>query len=303
MIESAALLVSGLALVLWRPCRTRDGRAPRAAVTLMLLSAAAVWAGSFALAVALAAPDSGGTWAACGAVWRQLLDGDLGSLRLVPVLAWLAAFPGRGIGVLAVHQAGARRVARQLCTPACVDARADGVTVVDGLSTPAVTVGVLRPKVLVDAEFWQRATPLERRVVVDHERAHVRGRHGLVEASATLLTAPLRPLPAAREVYECLRRHLEALADDAAVRRHGGLTVGTVLGHVALKAYPGAGLGVTGACVWRVQRLLAPPATPSRRDRLLLSAMIAMMAVMFVPAVADAASALGPVAEPDYCPI
>jgi hypothetical protein len=38
-----------------------------------------------------------------------------------------------------------------------------------GLGTTAVTVGVLRPIIAVDAAFWTAATPLERAVVLVHE--------------------------------------------------------------------------------------------------------------------------------------
>ena len=71
MAHGAMLLLSGLVMVAWRPCRSREGRAPRVAIALLLLSAATIWLGSFSLAVALAAGDAAGGLEACGVVWAS----------------------------------------------------------------------------------------------------------------------------------------------------------------------------------------------------------------------------------------
>jgi Zn-dependent protease with chaperone function len=139
--------------------------------------------------------------------------------------------------------------------------------------------------------------------VLAHEQAHRRGGHGLVNLLARFLTAGLAPLPAAGLVAECLRRHLEALADDAAARRHGRETVGVALGRIALAAYPAAGLGASGASLWRVRRLIAPTPAPCWPDRLLLVTSAATLAAGLVAAAADAAAALGPVANASFCPL
>ncbi len=125
----------------------------------------------------------------------------------------------------------------------------------------------------------------------------------IVAAAAALLVAPLRPLPAADDLYECVRRHLEALADDEAVRAHGRETVGRALGRLALEAFPAAGLGATGACLWRVKRLLAPNPAPVRRDHWVMAVMVLVMAAMLLWTGAESANALGPVAGADFCSI
>ena len=118
-----------------------------------------------------------------------------------------------------------------------------------------------------------------------------------------MLLAPLRPATVADDVYECVRRHLEALADDRAGVTYGRDAVGRVLGHIALEAFPSAALGATGACVWRVKRLIAP--TPERvtRDRLIMAGMVLMMVSMVIAAGAETANALGPIAGADFCPV
>lgn len=299
----AMLLGWGLALVIWRPCREREGRAPRAAVALLLLSSASVWLGAFAVAVQFAAQEPSGAWTACGLLWQQIVTGQIDWWRVVPLVAWFVGFPVRGAVGLVRHELRLVRLARGLRRTGTALRESSDVLLVPELGTPAVALGAVRPRILVDRDFWQRATTAEREVVLAHERAHARGRHAIVEATTTLLVAPLRPLAAADDVYECVRRHLEALADDTAVRTHGRETVGRALGHVALEAFPAAGLGATGACLWRVRRLLAPTHELVRRDRTIMTGMVVMMAVMLIVAGAETASALGPVAGADFCPI
>ncbi len=307
MAHGAMLLLSGLVMVAWRPCRSREGRVPRVAVALLLLSAAAIWLGSFALAVAVASGSAVGGLEACGVVWRRLLAGELVWWRTVPLLVWALVFPLRGLRAMSVRLRQSRALAIKLVAagePLEVT-RWSGrrAVVVPNLSTPAVTLGLARPTILLDRTFWQEATPPQRDIVFAHEVAHARGRHGLIEALATLVTAPLAPVPAGREVYDCVRRHLEALADDAAARRHGRTAVGTTLGRVALAGYPPSGLGTSGSCVWRVGRLVTEDRKASWRDRGLLLAMVITMTAMLAVAGADTAAALGPVANPDFCPL
>ncbi|MGH8886388.1 MAG: hypothetical protein ACRDYX_14670 [Egibacteraceae bacterium] len=297
------LLVSGVVMMLWRPCHSREGRAPRLAVALLLTSAAAVWLGSFGVMVGLLSGQSSAfTSAACGVVWRQLLSSHISWWQVAIGTAWVVALPTRGVWSLASNIRRNGQLLRSLRPVETVvnDPVHGEVLVVPGLSTPAVTLGLLRPVVVVDERFWAGAPPLQRDVVLAHEQGHVRGRHGLVDAIMRLLTAGIAPLPAAAETYACLRRHLEALADDAAVRCHDRQTVGVALGRIALAACPAAGLGAAGASVWRVQRLV----TASRmqwHDRLLLWSMLLGVAVGLVLATAEVAHALGPVTNASYC--
>ncbi len=96
------------------------------------------------------------------------------------------------------------------------------------LGTPAVTVGSLRPVVAIDAAFWSGASAVERRVVLTHEHTHRRGAHGLLETAAVWLAAPL-PRALADDLVGCVRRHLEAIADDAAARACGRHPTGRAL--------------------------------------------------------------------------
>jgi hypothetical protein len=304
VIPAVLLLATGLAVLAWRPCRAAEGHAPRAAVALLLSAAAAVWVGSFGIVVSLVAGETADALAACGQLWRQLLTGQLGWWQIALVGGWVLLFPARGIVTFARNVRYARSLERRLAVTATdlEDApTGQRVRVVPCLSTPAVTLGMLRPTVLLDRDFWASATPLQRTVVLDHELGHCRGRHGLLEALAQLLLAALAPLPLPG-VRECVRGHLEALADDAAARAHDRRTVGLVLGHVALAAPPPVGLGAaSGSCLWRVERLVTDARTPWK-ERFALVAPALLLALSLVAVTADAAVALGPVLDADYCP-
>ncbi|MDQ3972788.1 MAG: hypothetical protein M3276_00275, partial [Actinomycetota bacterium] len=214
MILALGLLVAGLAVVLWRPCRWAQGRAPRSAVALLLAATAGVWIGSLAMVVGLASGELGGTLAACGVLWRRLLGGQLGWWQTAALALWAVALPARGVWSLAVGGVRSRRLLRKLAAAGMAPLQpapaASGTFVVSGLSTTAVTLGMLRPLILVDGRFWRTATPLQRQVVVAHEEGHRRGRHVLVDGAARALTAGLAPLPAAGRAYQWVRRQLEA---------------------------------------------------------------------------------------------
>ncbi|MDP8978490.1 MAG: hypothetical protein M3N17_07935 [Actinomycetota bacterium] len=299
------LLAAGLAMVLWRPCRWGQGRAPRSAIASLLAAAGAIWTGSLGVVVGVVSGEFGGTLAACGVLWRQMLTGQLAWWEYALVGAWIVALPGRGLRPLVAGGLRSRQLLGKLkaagVTPSADTGSAARTFVAPGLSTTAITLGVLRPAILVDAAFWCAATEIQRQVVLAHEDGHRRGHHVVVDGAARALTAGLRPLPTAGWAYDCVRRHLEALADDAAARRYDRRTVGIELGRIALTAYPPAGLGASGAALWRVQRLLAPAKSPPQAA--LLASVTALLATGLTIVLADTVQALGRVANAQFCPV
>lgn len=303
MIPAWLLLGSGLGALCWRPPWLGDGRAPRAAVATLMAAAAAVWVGSFAVLVNLIAAGADGVLAACDALWRQLLQGNLAWWQTAAMAIWAVALPVRGsvAGLSATRRS--RRLLRAMTAvatgPVAGERRA---LLIPGLSTPAVSLGITRPVVLLDAAFWEAAAEHERDIVIAHENGHRRGRHALLDVASRLLAGGLSPLPGAASAQQSIRRHLEALADDAAARRHDRRTVGMVIARIALSSKPAAGLGAAGACPWRVRRLVAERACPSWRDRLAAGGGGLALAVMLLVVAADAAALLGPFWG-KFCPL
>lgn len=256
-VLAGALVLAGTGVLAWRPWRDLGGARPRLVIAVIVSAAAAVWAGSLGLLVVALSGEHGGLVLACEALWRKLAAGQLAWWQWGLAGLWVGAFPARAMAAVAASTRRARGLRRGLRGVASLLAEADpSAALVPGLATPALTVGVLRPQVLVGEAFWQHSSPHERAVVLAHEHAHRRARHGLVELTAQALLCPLRPLGVAGAACESLRAHLEALADDAAARTYGRQSVGRTLGHLALAEAPAVGLGVCGSNVWRVQRLL-----------------------------------------------
>ena len=305
MIVSAVLLAAGILVASWRPCRRRQGRAPRSAVAMLLMATSSIWVGSLGVVVAVLSGEWGGTLTACGALWHQLVSGHLPGWQSAALLSWMAAMPVRGTWSLITGCLRSRRLRRSLGAAGAAVPEAEcgalRVILAPGLSTTAITLGIRRPVIVVDKQFWETSSPLQRQVVIAHEDGHRRGHHALTDAVARLLVAGIAPLPVASGVYDCIRRHIEALADDAAVRCHDRRTVGVHLGRIALTSFPAVGLGTSGAALWRVERLLSPEPAASGRLALALVGATVVLAAGFVVVLVETANSLGPVASPQYC--
>ncbi|MFJ7244336.1 M56 family metallopeptidase [Kitasatospora sp. NPDC098652] len=105
-------------------------------------------------------------------------------------------------------------------------------------------------------------TPEQLRAVLEHERAHVSGRHHLAQAAAEAYTRAFPLLPLARRVEEETRLLLEMAADDRAVRHHSREALATAMYEVAAGQVPAAAFGAGGpAALIRLRRLLAPART------------------------------------------
>lgn len=307
-MHAAMTLAMGVAFLAWRPCRDRGAHAPRTAIAMLLLSMMMVWAGSLSLLVLTIAGTTTGLLAACGTVLSSFLSGGLGWWQTGLLVVWVMVFPLRGCWALSREHLSARRLvalARTREEPLTTAQEPTGasLTLVVDLGYPAVTVGVLRPRIVIDATFWSDADPEPREVVLAHEVAHRRGRHGLIQLVGQVLAAGLTPLPSASLALDCIRLHLEAMADDAAARHHGARRVGVTVGRVALASAPHPGLGVAGDAVWRTRRLLAPARTNAWPDVAVLGACVVMMSASLAISATAAAAAVPPLLEPNFCTI
>ncbi len=140
----------------------------------------------------------------------------------------------------------------------------------------------------------------ELQAVIAHERAHLRGRHHLVLAAADALARTLLFLPNLSRARAEQARLLEMMADDAAARSSGRLTVARALVRLAEVSIPAAALGASNVASFaRMQRLLEPsqPVCFARRTvialALILTACVPLL-IALVPVFADARLGLCP---------
>ncbi len=253
LVAVATALLGLLGPFAIRACAARQ--APAAVVAGHLVCLLAAWTGLLAV-VGHVGPHA--LLGLCDLVLPILLrssapPGPVSGVVLVVLLLGRAGFEASRLAVLG------RRLGRTLREHG---ERREGRIAVPSLGTVAVTVGFLRPVVVVDPARLAALPPEERQAVLAHERGHARGLHPLVHLVVRALTAGLAPWPGATVARDEVRRYLEAEADDYAVRQTGRLAVAG-----AIAAAGGAGrapvLGASGWPIWRVQRLLSGP--PSRR--------------------------------------
>lgn len=94
--------------------------------------------------------------------------------------------------------------------------------------------------------------------VLAHERAHLRGRHHLLMASAYVLRDALPFVPIFRHAARAVADLVEMAADDAAARRTSRRCVASAVVRMASAGAPASALGAGGStAVLRARRLLA----------------------------------------------
>jgi hypothetical protein len=204
--------------------------------------------------------------------------GIVGALGLatLAVVAGSALVQGVRSTVLAARLARARSFAL-----------ASGVGVVESSRPFGLTVGWLRPSVLVSTTLFERLTPAQLQIVVAHERAHAGRRDALAVTAARVLS--LAHLPSVRRrILADLMLACEQACDEIAARECGDrvLVAETIVAaeRAAASDAPSlaAGLAFGGREVAnRVESLLAAPvegATPRLLRWILLAAGTALAA-------------------------
>ncbi len=157
---------------------------------------------------------------------------------------------------------------------------ASGVGVVESSRPFALTVGWLRPRVLVSTALVDRLAPAQLDIVVAHERAHAHRRDALAVTAARVLA--LAHLPAVRRrILADLTLACEQACDEAAARECGDrvLVAETIVAAeraaAAMGPFPAAGLAFGGGeVVDRIESLLGAPvrgAVPRHARWLLLA--------------------------------
>lgn len=222
-------------------------------------------------------PAALGLFAALAVVGRLLLVGHRHALRT------------------SRHRRAHRREIREHATE--LTYRDQRLTVVRTEEFAAYCLPGRNPEIVVTSATVQQLSPRELGSVIAHETAHLRGRHhlGLAWATVTAEAFPFTPLLTAAPA--AVAQLLEWLADDHACRQHDERTVARALAVMATGNHtpsrqPAGALTATGSGVLdRVTRLLHQrgPARPARRRvaaALALPALaLAVAAALLIPAV------------------
>lgn len=99
--------------------------------------------------------------------------------------------------------------------------------------------------------------------VLEHEQAHLRGRHHLLHAWMDAFSRAFPGLPLARHAKEQTALLVEMIADDRALRFHPREALATAICEVAAGRAPQVALGAGGSgALIRLRRVLAPQPRP-----------------------------------------
>lgn len=205
---------------------------------------------------------------------------------LVALAAWIVL-----LGMAICLVVGTRRLLRQarpvVCAAHLRPATADGLVVVHDARPAAMAVPGWRGRVVMTSAMLRLLSPAERRVVLAHERAHLRHGHAAYRVLARLAACLLPTLwPAVDEIDYQLERWADEVAGRIVDSRR---TVAETLARVALAASPPTAPAVSAAfhgirTSARVAALVEP-VQPFRRR--LLVPLIGLVAFI-VPATLEA---------------
>lgn len=180
--------------------------------------------------------------------------------------------------------------------------------VVDSHAVAAYCLPGRRREVVVTSAVLAILDDAELAAVLAHERAHLRGRHGLVLSVASALERAFPRVPVFRHARGEVTRLVEMAADDVAVGRGDRLTVATAVVRLAEASTPPATLAAGGStAMTRVRRLVAP-ARPLGTMRSMIMTLAAAsilavpVAIVAAPATVAATAALCPLDGPQPSP-
>jgi len=156
----------------------------------------------------------------------------------------------------------------------------EGVVVVDAPGPVAFAVPGRPGGMVIGRDLLRSLDPLERRVVVAHEQAHLRHRHHRLVGTADACAAAL---PLLRPVAARVRLLTERWADEVAARRVGSReVVAATIARVALMqtpSAPGPSLSLGGADVVARVRALGEPEVSISASTVLVAASVSAVTI------------------------
>ncbi|MGA5189254.1 M56 family metallopeptidase [Streptomyces griseoincarnatus] len=135
-----------------------------------------------------------------------------------------------------------------------------------------------RPRIVVSAGAVRLLSAGQLQAVLEHERAHIVGRHHLALAATQAFARVFRRLPLARHAQEQTALLLEMIADDRALRRQPREVLATAMYEMAASMAPAGAFAVGGpSALIRLRRVLAPQQRPHIAVRGSVAAAAAMV--------------------------
>lgn len=136
-------------------------------------------------------------------------------------------------------------------------------TVLDHPRPAAYCLPGRRPRVVVSEGALRLLSAEQLNAVLEHERAHIAGRHHLAMAAAEAFARVFRWIPLARSTREQTSLLLEMVADDRALRRHQGEVLASAMYEMAAATAPRGAFAAGGpGTLLRMQRVLTPRRGP-----------------------------------------
>ncbi|MFK4268659.1 M56 family metallopeptidase [Streptomyces milbemycinicus] len=138
-------------------------------------------------------------------------------------------------------------------------------TVVDHGAPAVYCLPGRRRRVVVTRGALDVLSEAQMRAVLEHERAHIDGRHHLLHLLVDAFSRAFPGLPLARHAKEQTALLVEMIADDRALRFHSRDALATAICEVAAGQAPQAALGAGGpGALIRLRRVLTPQPRPHR---------------------------------------
>ncbi|MCX4537439.1 M56 family metallopeptidase [Streptomyces sp. NBC_00841] len=159
------------------------------------------------------------------------------------------------------------------------------VTVLEHAAPAAYCLPGRHPRVVVSRGAVELLSGKELGAVVEHERAHIAGRHHLMLAASQAFAIVFRGLPLARGLREQIPLLLEMVADDRALRRYEHTVLATAMYEMASATVPDGALAAGGHTVLvRLQRILSPTpaAHPALRSCIIAAAVVMQLLPLLV---------------------
>lgn len=274
-------------------------RAPRLAIAMWQAASASVIVSALLAAFAVAVPASvvghglAGLFEACAALLGDDATLNTTSTRLGLIAAGLVlvrlAYTGGAVLL------GARRARRRHAEALAFLGRHDtglDAMVVDYEERMAYCLPGRNGHAVITTGALRSLAPEQVAAVLEHEQAHLRGRHHLVLAAAEALARAFPGVPLFGQARVQVARLVELLADDVAARLHPRVHIAAALVRLATGRVPAYALGAGGeTALTRVRRMLHPHAPLDRRER--LAGLLAVAVLLAGPATLAAAPGVG----------